>query len=187
MRRFLVELVLFCGLALVLVALARADDGPNDLHYPALDKLASYWAGHPVIVDCPTPEDWADDSTAEGAWAYTYLESDWTRMDPQLCDAALQVQAGQTGEPWLQALSVLVITHEAFHLREWEWNGDEGRVECQAIRHWPESFLLLAGWNVPLFKLLLPWALVEHFHIAARFAEYNYRGCRIPYWPPWRH
>jgi hypothetical protein len=153
-------------------------------YYPSLDSLASYWAQRPIQVDCP--EDWADDPWAVGTWGYTFLGSAEVRVDPQLCDAAMSLVDGGPGdEDWRSALSVLVITHEAFHLRDWKWNGNEGRVECMAIRSWPESFLILSHWNLPAFRQAMPYALAEHYQIAATFPEYNFKGCHIGWWPPW--
>jgi hypothetical protein len=154
-------------------------------YYPSLDSLASYWAQRPIKIDCP--EDWTDDPEAQGTWGYTFLFSDEARVDPMLCDAALAVNQDKVGTTpdWQIALSVLVITHEALHLRNWKWNADEGRVECKAIRSWPESFLMLSNWNLPAFRQAMPYALAEHYQLAAMVPKYNLKGCKIGWWPPW--
>src|SRR6266498_502864 len=104
--------LIFLGFPMSAESNNKQFDGPDDPHYQSLDNLASHWAKRPVRVDCPTPEDWANDPTAEGAWGYTYLDSNWTRIDPALCVAALQVFNHQTSDPdWRLAMSILVITH----------------------------------------------------------------------------
>ena len=155
-------------------------------YYPQLDALASYWAQRPIQVNCP--EDWATDPWASGSWGYTFLGSSEAYVDPQLCDAAMSLVSGTEDEDWRTALSVLVITHEAFHLRDWKWNANEGRVECKAIQKWPESVIFLQGWetwDTALFRRMMPYALTEHYELAAMVPEYNFEGCKIGWWPPW--
>jgi hypothetical protein len=175
MRRLL---LLFLLWALLAPTAAQAT------YYPSLDALASYWAQRPIQINCP--EDWANDPWAQGTWGYTFLGADQAWVDPQLCDAAVALESGgPANENWRTALSVLVITHESFHLRYWKWNGDEARVECKAIRSWPESFLILSHWNLPAFRQAMPYALAEHYQLAAMVPEYNLKGCKIGWWPPW--
>jgi hypothetical protein len=176
MRRFL---LLFFLWALLAPTAAQAT------YYPSLDALASYWAQRPIQINCP--EDWANDPWAQGTWGYTFLGAGEAWVDPQLCDAALALNQDKVGttEDWRIALSVLVITHESFHLRYWKWNGDEARVECKAIRSWPESFLMLSNWNLPAFRQAMPYALAEHYQLAAMVPKYNLKGCKIGWWPPW--
>jgi hypothetical protein len=176
------------GFVVILWTLAAILAGTGHAaNYPELNALASYWAQRPITIECP--EDWATDPWATGTWGYTFLGADEATVDPSLCEAALELAdsagAQRKNEDWRAALSVLVITHEALHLRYWKWNANEARVECRAIRSWPESFLMLSNWNLPAFRQAMPYALAEHYQLAAMVPEYNFKKCKIGWWPPW--
>jgi hypothetical protein len=158
-------------------------DPEGDLQYPELDAIASRWALRAVRVDCPSSsESWQADWNAQGAWAYTPISADWTRVDPSLCAAAEHLAHGEPDEPWREAMAVLAITHEAWHLRFWRYRYSERRVECKAIQHFIDSALMLTH-DVGLIGELWPWALAQHYYIAAHFPTYNLPSCRVQGWP----
>jgi hypothetical protein len=50
---------------------------------------------------------------------------------------------------WQQALGVLVLTHEAFHLRHWRFRRNEGKVECQALVCFRDPAAFIRAIRVP--------------------------------------
>ena len=60
------------------------------------------------------------------------------------CEGALAVGSTEVPE-WKQALGVLVLLHESFHLRRWRWRRDEGKVECQAMVYFKEAAVQLGA------------------------------------------
>jgi hypothetical protein len=164
------RLLLVVLLALAIAPAAAADEG--------LDRFASTIAMRPVHVNCPTREEWNHDYFAQGTWGYTFMSSDETWVAPLVCGGALH-EADSTWPAWQRALGALVITHESYHLRLWTWRGDEGRVECAAIRHFKVAVQLLGGSRADA-DFLLPYALALHWRIAAKFPEYDHRACKVP-------
>lgn len=170
--------LLFC--ATVFAGAASA----ADTEYPELNQLASHFALFDAHVRCPTPQDWLDDPLGSISWGYTWLGEDWTRVDPSLCDAAEALAQGHGDDfpDWKVALGVLTITHESYHIKNWKWNDDEGRVECAAIRHFPEALHELHADR--LLARYAGWAIAQHFFITRLNAAYNFKRCpKIPYWP----
>ena len=78
-------------------------------------------------VRCPSPEEWDADWASSFGWAYTEIPNDVTVLGPVVCAGALGVGSADV-PPWQQALGVLVLTHEAFHLRHWRFRRSEGKV-----------------------------------------------------------
>src|SRR3954465_11758868 len=171
--------------ALLLTNLAAASTprldpfAATDLTYPALNNLASHWAKRPVTVECaPDWPSWTADTDAEGSWGYTWLDADWTRVEPELCEAALE--AGQDLTPreaWFTAIAVHVITHEAWHLRDWSLRANEARVECNAVKSDRKSFLLL-GATPEQADSLYSWAWAFDQREGVLFPEYRYAYCK---------
>jgi hypothetical protein len=189
------RLLFVCLFALVFSSSAFADMrsdpfADTDLTFPALNGLASHWAERNVLVECPTSlESWIADNDADGSWGYTLRDADWTRVKAGLCEAALAVgKPDYDGiEPWLMAIAVHVITHEAWHLRLWPGRGDEARVECKAIKSDLQSFLRL-GATPEQADDLYSWAWAFHIRQTTLFPEYWLKGCRAKrptaHWPP---
>jgi hypothetical protein len=101
-------------------------------------------------------------------------------LHPALCAGALAV--ADPGVPvWQRAMGVLVLVHEAYHLRRWAWRRNEARVECQAIRHFRVGARLL-GASPELANELLPVALAAHARMVKLFPEYNDPTCKLPLW-----
>jgi hypothetical protein len=82
---------------------------------------------------------------------------------------------------WQRATGVLVLVHEAYHLRRWRWRRNEAKVECQAIRHFRVGAQLL-GASPGLANELLPYALAAHGRMVSLFPEYRDPGCKLPLW-----
>lgn len=185
MRRPLLACALLCS-ALLITGTAAADPqhldpyAATDLTYPALNALASHWAKRPVIVECaPNWQSWNDDSDAEGAWGYTWLDADWTRVEPELCQAALEAGTPdlQPERAWFVAIAVHVITHESWHLRHWALRGNEARVECNAVKSDRRSFLLL-GASPEQADSLYSWAWAFHVREGVLYPAYSYAYCK---------
>ena len=173
-----------CCIALFLIAPAFADHEDTwagvDLTYPSIDALASHWARRPVHVECASSWDtWNADTDAQGSYGYTWLDTDWTRVQPGICEDALS--AGHLGfdgkDPWRVAIAVHVITHESWHLRDWFWRGDEAHVECQAVKHDVKSFQLL-GASDRQAEELYSWAYYFHIREGDLFPAYHQPYCR---------
>lgn len=155
----------------------------------SLNGVASAIAGRPVNVRCYGDE---PQSPAEyGAWGYVEVptgKQQWEALDERLCAGA---SAPNSDLPdWQRALGVLVLTHESYHLRRWGGAGDEGKVECKAIRHWKTSMRLLGATEATVNDLW-PWTLAVHYrltdYVDLRTGERPYyeAGCDTPkLWDP---
>ena len=125
-------------LALALVPSAPAYQVANTLNETA--HVYSMGVGE---IRCPSREEWEADWASSFGWAYTDVRKDYTQLGPVVCTGALGV--GGTDVPaWQQALGVLVLTHEAFHLRHWRYRKDEGKSNA---RRWRTSETPRADWG----------------------------------------
>ena len=151
-------------------------------NYPELDKFASIAAMRSVHVNCPTDEEWQTDPLHGVAWGYVdYVRySDHMTIDPEICIGALAVLNHDTTVPrWQRAAAILVITHEAYHLRNWWGAGLENEVECKAIRHIYVAAQLL-GLSVEEAKELMPYAIALHWGLVAKYRQYYKADCIVP-------
>ena len=153
---------------------------------PLLEHVASYFAKRPAQLRCPSMEAWTSDpiwGSAPGsqrAWGYTDMLNDYIVLHPALCVGALAVS--DPGLPaWQRATGVLVLVHEAYHLRRWTWRRSEAKVECQAIHHFTTGAELL-GASPQLANDLLPYALAAHARTIGLFPNYRDRHCTSPLW-----
>jgi hypothetical protein len=157
--------------------------------YPELDRWASVFAMRQVSVQCPGPEAWGVDEVARDGWAYVPLGPPMTApashavAAPPVCGGALAVAGRVSAERWQMALGVLTLLHEAYHLRIWRHRLDEGRVNCQAIRHVKVGVRLLGG-SRQLADDLLPYALSIYWRLAVKTPAYHWERCRVPGWWP---
>jgi hypothetical protein len=157
--------------------------------YEQLDRVASILALRPAHVWCSSEAEWRKDPLAKGDWGYVIVyegPDDTAIVNPLICRAALAIPAAATDEPtgledWQLAIAALIITHESYHIRLWDLNGDEAAVECRAIRHFAVAMRLLGG-SPALAARLLPWALAFHFRMGTLHAEYRSPHCKTP-WP----
>jgi hypothetical protein len=133
-------------------------------------------------VRCASREEWDADFAASVGWAYTNIRDEYAVLGPPVCEGALNV--GSANVPlWQQALGVLVLTHEAFHLRRWRFRRNEAKVECQAIVYFKEAAERL-GATAAQAHDLYPYALALHAHQIRLFPHYRDPKCVIPPWAP---
>ena len=161
------------ALALVPVAQAQHRQPQGDLSYPSLDAAASAIAHRPVSVRCPVDRSsWNSDPQSAGVMAYTWLDTDWTRLNPDQCDFLVSFAAGRWPryEDSTYATAILVLTHESFHLRHWYYRGCEARVEQQALGHWQVVARMLGADPVEL-AALAPWVRYADYQMT-RYAGY---------------
>jgi hypothetical protein len=186
-KRPLALLALLWAITLTLAGAAHSDSGlhpdtfAGDTTIPALDSLASHWARRPVHVECPA--DWAAwnaDESATGSYGYTWLDADWTRVEPDVCANAVRANGPLNPlETDDVAVAVLVITHESWHLRIWQYRADEGRVECKAIQNYRQSLRELGVTDPKRIAMLYSLAWSFDRREATLFPEYRFKRCRI--------
>jgi hypothetical protein len=158
------------------VPAAFASDTPVRLNEVA--RVYSLGVGE---VRCPSAAEWnADPHAASSRWGYTNVSSDYSVLAPRSCEGALHVGASST-PLWQQAAGVLVLVHEAFHLRHWRFRRDEGRVECQAIVYFTEAATKL-GASDEQANELYPYALAFHLRQTQLFFRYRDSHCVVPPW-----
>jgi hypothetical protein len=150
-----------------------------------LDRVAAVFALREAQVRCPSIDEWVADPiwggpTQPRAWGYTNMIREHIVMHPALCAGATAV--GNPALPgWQRATGVLVLVHEAYHLRRWGGRWDEARVECRAIRHFRVGAALL-GASPEVANDLLPYALAAHQRMVTLFPNYRDRRCKLPLW-----
>jgi hypothetical protein len=168
---------------LLLAPRAAAYDKP-----PELQRTASVFAMREAEVRCPSMEEWIHDPiwgsapNPSRAWGYTDMLNDHIVLHPALCAGAVAVDDPET-PLWQRATGVLVLVHEAYHLRLWSWRRNEAKVECQAIRHFKVGARLL-GASPELANELLPYALAAHARMKRLYPEYRDDKCKLPLWVP---
>jgi hypothetical protein len=172
-----VAVVVALAVAALLVAPpAAAYDTPTPLNEVA--HVYSLGVGE---VRCPSEPEWnADPYSTSFGWGYTNERLDYSVLAPQICEGALHV-GGSSTPLWQQAAGVLVLVHEAFHLRHWRFRRDEGRVECQAIVYFTEAATKLGASNEQADELY-PYALALHLRLAQLFFQYRDPHCVVPPW-----
>jgi hypothetical protein len=162
---------------------ASAYDRPAEL-----TRVASIFAKRDADVRCPSMAEWIGDPIwgtspdAERAWGYTAMLSDYIVLHPALCAGALAV-TDPTVPLWQRATGVLVLVHEAYHVRRWPGRWSEAKVECQAIRHFTAGARQF-GASPELANELLPIALAAHWRMVTLYPVYRPRRCRLPVWKP---
>ena len=180
------QMVVALALALVLASLAAP--APRAVAYdrPAeLERVASIFGSREAEVRCPSTDAWVGDPIwggASRAWAYTNMVRDYIVLHPALC-AGARAASDSTLPLWQRAAGVLVLVHEAYHVRRWPGRWNEAKVECRAIRDFTKAVVLLGG-SRELANELLPSALAAHLRMGAVFPEYRARNCRLPVWRP---
>lgn len=174
------------ALALALTVASLAAPAPRAAPYerPAeLERVASILALREAEVRCPSTDAWVSDPIWGGgsrAWAYTSMTKDYIVLHPALCAGALAVSNADV-PVWQRGAGVLVLVHEAYHVRRWAGRWDEAKVECRAIRDLTKAVVLLGG-SRELANDLLPSALAAHLRMGAVFPEYRSRDCKLPVW-----
>jgi hypothetical protein len=108
------------------------------------------------------------------------MAGDYIVLHPALCEGALGVN--DSALPlWQRATGVLVLVHEAYHLRRWAGRWNEAKVECKAIRHFTAAAELF-GASPELANDLVPYALSAHLRMVTLFPIYHARNCTLPLW-----
>jgi hypothetical protein len=174
-------------LAIALALLLGLSETAGAYERPALlETVAAHFAMRPAEVRCPSTAEWIADpiwgagQNAQRAWGYTNMVADHIVLHPALCAGALAVSEPAV-PTWERATGILVLVHEAYHLRRWKWRLNEGKVECQAIRHFTDGARLL-GASPELANDLLPFALAAHARMVRLFPEYRDPRCKLPLW-----
>lgn len=173
------------ALAAVIFLLVAAEASAY-ANYPELDATASWLAQRPVEVRCLT-QDEADVDPAiayHGASAYVDVTaddrpSDYAVFAPGLCEKLAALTDGSwRGRYTLSSLgwAVLVITHEAGHLRGWGWWRNEAKTNCWALRHIRYTALRL-GASDDLAYGIRSWAVWWYRH---QPPHYRLSGCGVP-------
>jgi hypothetical protein len=171
------------GAVLLAAPNASAYDKPSELR-----RVASIFAVRDSEVRCPSTEEWIHDPiwgtgpNPSRAWGYTDMVEEYIVLHPALCAGALGV-SDPAIPSWQRATGVLVLVHEAYHMRRWVWRRNEAKVECQAIRHFRTGTRLLGG-SPELANELLPYALAAHARMVRLFPEYKELRCKLPLWAP---
>ena len=174
---FGLPLLLSLAVALVRVPSAAAYEVPSTLNEVA--RVFSLGVGE---IRCPSQAEWEGDWASAVGWAYTNVREDYTVLGPFVCAGALGV--GSADVPaWQQALGVLILTHEAFHLRHWRFRRNEGKVECQALANFRDATRRL-GATAAQAEDLYPYALALHDYKVRLFPHYRDPKCVIPPWAP---
>jgi hypothetical protein len=162
---------------------ASAYERPADL-----ERVASSFALRAAEVRCPSPDEWIGDPiwgtgpNPSRAWGYTDMVGEYIVLHPALC-AGAEAVAEPAIPAWQRATGVLVLVHEAYHLRRWAGRRNEAKVECQAIRHFAIAAQQL-GTSAELANDLLPYALAAHARMVMLLPEYRDRTCKLPLWKP---
>ena len=167
-------------------ALILASGASGYATYPKLDETASWLAQRSVEVRCLTEEETSTDVNIALFGASAYVEitpegkpSDYTVFEHGLCEKLLALYSNTWyGTYTLKGIAwaLLVITHEAMHMRGWPWWKDEARVNCWAIRHTRYTALHLGAADA-LSHLIVPRALWWFNH---QPPEYQLPGCKVP-------
>jgi len=147
-----------------------------------LNQVARVYSLGVGEVRCASEEEWNADFGASFGSAYTNMRDEIAVLGPTACEGALGVAAAGVAA-WQQALGVLVLTHEAFHLRRWRFRRDEGKVECQAMVHFKEAAQRL-GASRAHAEDLYAYALALHGRQVRIFPRYRDPQCVLPPWNP---
>lgn len=151
--------------------------GAQTPEYQRLADVSSIFAMQPTTITCSKPGE--DKILDTQAWGYVYLAIPEVHMGVYLCDAAMHIADDSWGLS-RRAIGALVLIHESYHLRRpWSVRGDEGKVECAAIRHFRVGAMML-GATAEQATQLRAYALAFHWHLAAKFPAYGFKDCKVP-------
>jgi hypothetical protein len=169
-------------LAVVVTALAGAAGADAYERTARLNEVAAVYSLGAGEVRCPSNEEWNADFASSFGYAYTNMRDDYAVLSPLVCEGAKGVGAARVPD-WQQALGVLVLVHEAFHLRHWRWRRNEGKVECQALVYFREAAARLGASEAHAHSLYA-YAVALHHYKVGLFPEYRDRSCRFAQWAP---
>jgi hypothetical protein len=169
------------GLALVVALAGTAGAGAHELP-SRLNAVAAMYSLGVGEVRCPSEREWHADFASSIGYAYTNLVEDYAVLAPVVCAGAAGVGSPHVPD-WQQALGVLVLVHEAFHLRHWRWRRNEGKVECQAMVYFREAAVRLGASEGHAYELYA-YAIALHAYKVRIFPAYRDRACRLAAWAP---
>lgn len=174
MRRLLALAVIAASFALF-IPIAQAEWGASPLN-----TVASQFATQPVTVVCRNER---EDATFVSAWGYVYWppEPPYTAyLHEKACFGALaidldvpEVTDGQ------KVLGLIVLLHEAFHLRPVPGASVEGITECRAFHNYDKGLRAL-GAEPEVVNRLMPRAIARHLYFVRRVPEYDLKSCKLP-------
>jgi hypothetical protein len=181
-----VALAAFVGsVALIAVVAENAMSAERPATSPdrVAEAAAFFSHRHPAII-CPTSLDWAEDTLVssqaapERVLGYTRMFSDEIVLAPEVCEGTRGVTDPRL-RPEQRALGVLVLVHEALHVRRWRNRWVEAKVECLAIRRFTLGAVLL-GASPELATQLLPYAVAAHRQMGELSPQYADPTCATP-------
>jgi hypothetical protein len=169
-------------LAFAVVALAGAAGAGAYERSARINDVAAVYSLGVGEVRCPSHAEWDADFASSIGYAYTNLVDDYAVLAPVVCAGAAGVGSRHVPD-WQQALGVLVLVHEAFHLRHWRWRRNEGKVECQAMVYFREAAVRLGASEGHAYELYA-YAIALHAYKVRIFPAYRDRACRLAAWAP---
>jgi hypothetical protein len=171
------------SLAFVTAAALALAGGASAYERPAkVNEVAAVYSLGVGEVRCPSAEEWDADFASSFGYAYTNMRDNFAVLSPIVCAGALGVGTAETPD-WQEALGILVLVHESFHLRHWRWRRNEGKVECQAMTYFRDAAERL-GASAAHAHSLYAFALALHAYKVSVFPQYRDRACRLPVWTP---
>jgi len=182
MKRGIVATLTALVAALVLAASGSPYSSPA-----SVNDVASWLALRPVTVRCLTPYETSIDPYIQvwGALAYVHGTYDrkgrwrpfnYTVFEYGICEPLTAIQRGDRVTVRAAARSILVLTHEAGHLRGHRWASDEARTQCWAMRHFRYTAQRLGITNPDDLRQLMSHALALH---AGLPGQYHIK-CQLP-------
>jgi hypothetical protein len=173
----------FAAAALALIALLLAPNAHAN-EPTLLDDAAVFFSHrHPTIL-CPSTLDWDEDplvlsqAAPEHVLGYTRMFRDEIVLAPDVCEGAREA-ADSRLRPEERAAGILVLVHEALHVRRWENRWVEAKVECLAIRDFTLGAVLLGATPEEAAELL-PYAVAAHRQMGELSPQYADPACRLP-------
>ena len=173
----------FAAIGLALLALLLAPKAHAEQPSRLDDAAVFFSHRHPTIL-CPTSLDWTDDplvssqAAPEHVLAYTQMFRDEIVLSPEVCEGTRGADDPRL-RPEERAVGILVLVHEALHVRRWKNRWVESRVECLAIRDFTEGAVLL-GATPEEADELLPYALAAHRQMGELSPQYADPACPLP-------
>jgi hypothetical protein len=173
----------FAAAALALLALLLAPNAHANEPTRLDDAAVLFSQRHPTIL-CPSTLDWDEDplvlsqAAPEHVLGYTRMFRDEIVLSPDVCEGA-RGAADSRLRPEERAVGILVLVHEALHVRRWKNRWVEAKVECLAIRDFTLGAVLL-GATPEEASALLPYALAAHRQMGELSPQYADPACRLP-------
>lgn len=175
-------------LAVFLVALAAVPAAFTHTSYREIDSVASWLAMREVSVICQTEEESQKDVVISiwGASAYVdgwfdhrgnWHPSSTSVFAHGICEVLLEVRSGYIRDWEDSAWAILVLTHEAGHLRGHRWSRNEAKTECWAIRHFRYAAQRLGVSDPGALSTLVGFAVRVHRGLSP---DYRLKGCKLP-------